>query len=62
MSQNLEKILDVYNKYIEPEDIKLFEEVTPCKFDTLISSLVRMDPQNFASIFTEVKSINNSFE
>ena len=60
MSQNLEKILDVYNKYLEPEDIKIFEEVTPCKFDTLMSSLVRMDPQNFASIFTEVKSINNS--
>tara|TARA_B100000287_G_C20553500_1_gene749459 strand:+ start:128 stop:1183 length:1056 start_codon:yes stop_codon:yes gene_type:complete len=59
MSQDLKKVLDVYNKYLEPEDIKTFEEVIPFSFDTLMSSLGNMEPGRFASIFTEVKSINN---
>jgi len=59
MNLNIKKVLDTYNKYLEPEDIGLFEKVTGKKFDNLMSSLTEMQNRKFAGIFTDVKSINN---
>lgn len=58
-SEEIKRVLQTYNKYLEDQDISVFEESTSQDFDSLMSSLTKLDPSIFASIFTEVKSINN---